>query len=174
MTVKMKMAWKDKGWAALQKRVTAGPAATFCRVGFFGPEAEAMHGDSGLTVNEIGIINEFGSDDGHTPARSFLRRTFNWKRGSRAEVLHQLAKVSRMVMFQGYTRISAMKASGIGPWAVAKVQATINSGVGPANRPETVREKGHDLTLRDTLAMAMAISYEIIAGGIAMFRGVLD
>ncbi len=156
----MKYVWQDKGWESIRARVTAGPAKTHAVAGVVGSEASQEHTDSGLTIGEIAILQEFGSMDGHTPSRSFLRRALIWN--NRSEVKHVLAQVSRAVIFQGQSREVAMRE--VGRWAVRKIKQTITEGVPPPNASSTVAAKGHGLTLRDTFTLLEAIGFEVVRG----------
>lgn len=159
-----KTKWTDRGWSALRARLTDGPPAIHAKVGVFGPDASKIHPlKDDLTVEEIALINEFGSKNGHVPQRSFLRRTFWWNNTNRRQVKHVMAKVSQMVIFQKVPRHIAMRKAG--EWGVAEVKKTIMSGVGPANRPSTKEAKGHGQTLRHTMTLHDSISYVIIKGG---------
>jgi hypothetical protein len=161
MASKIKMVWQDRGWESIRKRMTSGPAATHVRAGIMDGGDEVHGEDSELTTNEVGILQEFGSDDGHIPARSYIRRSVVWPRNL-PEIRQQLAQVSRKVLFQFFTRKEAMQS--VGRWAEARIKKTIESGVGPANAPETVAQKGHGLTLRDTYKLLNAIGYKIVDG----------
>lgn len=152
--------WKDTGWDTVRKRATSGPAAVHAKAGVVGPEAEDIHTDSGLSVGEIAILQEFGSLDGHTPQRSFIRSAIVWN--NRKELLNVLAQVSRDVMFRGVPRHVAMRK--VGEWAVKKIVEQINSNVPPPNSPVTVANKGHGLTLRESYTLLEAIGYEVING----------
>ena len=155
--VKVTYSWEDHGWESIRRRVNAGPAANHVNVGLVGEDGQQEHGDSDLTVEEIGLINEFGSDDGHVPARSFLRSTLVWS--NRKTVLNQLAQASRRVIFQGSNWAQALVP--VGEWGAAEVRKTIAAGVLPANAPETVERKGHGLTLRESFLLSASIDYEI-------------
>lgn len=157
----MVIRWKDLGWQSMLHRMTAGTAATHVSAGVVGEEANLVHDESGLTMGEIALLQEFGSDDGHIPSRPFLRQTFN--RISRKDIEYQMAQVSIKVMFRKIPRAVAMQEVGL--WAVRKIKETIESGVKPDNAPYTIAQKGHGLTLRDSRALLEAIGYEIITGG---------
>lgn len=159
MALRYSYKWEDRGWEKLRRKVTADPK-TYVNVGILGSGADQEHGDSGITTLEVGILQEFGSLDGHTPQRSFLRRTLVWN--NRREITAVLAQVTRMVLFQDYTRLQAMNYAGA--WAVSKVRATIEAGVAPPNDPNTIYKKGHGLTLRDSLALIGALGYVVMGG----------
>lgn len=159
-----KTKWKDKGWADLRRRLTDGPAETHAKVGVFGAQAAQIHPlKQDYTVEEVALLMEFGSEDGHVRQRSFLRRTFWWNAANRAYVKTILAHVTHMVLFRKFRRDIAMRAAG--QWGVDQVRKTIMSGVKPVNRPRTKEEKGHGLTLRHTMTLHDSISYVIMKGG---------
>lgn len=155
-----KMTWVDKGWARLVQNVAKGPANTHAIIGMLGPDADSMHGDSGLTTNQLGIIHEFGLG---VPRRSFLRRALVWR--NRREIVGVLAQVSRMVLFQGKSRVEAMKYAG--RWGVQAVMNVLDSGSGPppALAPDTVAHKGHDHALFETGELHRTIDYRIVTNG---------
>lgn len=163
--------WQDRGWDAIRKRMTTGPAVIHARVGVTGANAGAPHPlrDGDLSIEEVALLNEFGGSN--QPERSFLRRTFFWNSGNKRELLGQLANVSRRVIFQGANRVAAM--SDVGRWGVSKVKQTIMKGVPPKNARATVDNKGHGNTLRHTLTLLNAIDF-VIAVGNSLLDGTGD
>ena len=153
------MKWTDRGWEALRKRVTSGPAVNHAAVGVVGSDASRPHPlrDGDLSIEEVALLNEFGNSN--QPERSFLRRTFNWDKSNARELKHHLAQASREVMFRSKSWGTALVS--VGEWGVKKIQATIMSNVGPANAQSTIDDKGKGTTLRHTMTLFNAISYII-------------
>lgn len=91
---------------------------------------------SDLTVAEVAAINEFGTEDGHIPERSFIRSTFDRHREEYVELGQEL--IERVL--DG--RMTVERALGLlGARAAADVKATITAGVPPPNAESTVRKK---------------------------------
>lgn len=110
----------------------------------------------------VATVNEFGSDDGHVPERSFLRSTFD-------EQLPAL-KIIRNRVIENVVLGKMSPATGlglIGAHLAGKVQEKISSGVPPENAPSTIRAKGSSRTLVDTGQLRQSITYEVHPEGFA-------
>jgi hypothetical protein len=144
---------KDLGYAALFRRAREIESSTVT-VGIIGDAANESDGD--LTVAEYGAVNEFGTDDGHIPARPFLRPTFDAER----ERLMQVGQKLIGAVIDG--KMTTDQALGIlGADLASKVKARITSHVPPPNAPSTVARKGSDKTLIDTGRLLNAISWSV-------------
>lgn len=132
------------------------------RVGVLG---DAEHGGlhqegEELTVQEYAAVNEYGSDDGMIPPRSFLRSTFDEQRERLVEVGGKLIGA----VFDG--KMDVDRALGLlGADLASKVKEKITSNVPPPNRPRTVEKKGSDRTLIDTGRMLNSITWSIGESG---------
>lgn len=149
---------KDKGWAAFFKHAAELADAGKAKVGVLGNAAAQPHHDSKLTVGEIAVINEFGTEDGHVPERSFLRSTFD---ESRADLASE-ARAFTLRVLDG--RMKARQAVALlAQSLVAKVRRKITSGEGvpPPNAPSTIAAKGSSRPLVDTGQLVHAITYQI-------------
>lgn len=151
---------RDRGYKELRKRVfgTANPKIS---VGILDSDAEepARGGseEEPLTILEVAIINEFGSEDGqHPPARSFLRAWFD---GARDDILDRLQKEMQGVIAGKRTKEQALER--VGMWAVGQIQARIAAGIAPPNAESTIRRKGSSTPLIDVGALRSAISYKV-------------
>lgn len=128
-------------------------------VGVLGNEASKMHPDSKVTIGELAAIQEFGTMDGHIPARPFLKNTM-MKRGL---VVSALGNAARSVFSGKATVNEALNQAG--EILANAVRETILGGVPPANKPATVAWKGHGDTLIGlTDALYDAISHAITGG----------
>jgi hypothetical protein len=158
--------WKDKGWRNIVSGVSK-LGSSRVQAGVVGSAAAQVHDDSGLTVGDIAILNEFGSGDGHTPERSFIRSTlFKLKR----EMASVSARAARRVIFNG---VSASTALGdIGEWASQRIKDTIIAGPPPPNRPATVHKKGHGNTLIELGLLLHAVGYQVISAAAAALAAV--
>lgn len=112
--------------------------------------------EGGLTNTEIAIIHEFG--DKHNPERSFLRKTLSRRAPARLAI-NALFRSAIPAVLRGETTASAVN-DRVGQLMTDAVKKTIRSGVKPANRPSTVRAKGHGLTLRASWQLYNAIDYK--------------
>lgn len=116
-------------------------------------------GDS-LNLAGIAAVNEFGSEDGHVPERSFLRSTFDAGKDRYAGVIDQaLGRVA-----DGTSDIE--KELGLlGLGVAADVQRTITSDLPPPNAASTIRRKrGSTGTLRDSGRLHASIDSEVRGG----------
>lgn len=113
--------------------------------------------EGGLTNTEVAIINEYG--DKNTPARSFMRRTLSWRAPARLEI-NKIFKESVPLVLRGQMTARQVNVQ-LGEMMVAAVRKTIDSDVPPPNKPSTVRQKGHGLTLRETWQMYNALDYKV-------------
>lgn len=110
----------------------------------------------GLTVAEIAALQEFGSSDGHTPERSFMRSTLEAKRDKLREMSVDL--IDKILAGE----MDVERAKGIlGAYLAAEMKKTITTGEGvpPPNAPSTVAEKGSSRPLVDSSRMVNAITW---------------
>lgn len=123
-----------------------------------------VHGDSGeeggTPLATIAAANEYGTEDGHIPERSFIRSTVD-------EELPSLKILRDRVLAQVVLgELNPRQAIGImGAYLQGKIQQKIASGVPPPNAPATIAAKGSSTTLIDTGRLRQAISYEIHTDG---------
>ena len=134
----------------------------FCResivVGVVGPDADKIHPTSHgeLTTEQIAILQEFGSQDGHIPPRPFIRNTFL----NTAMVTSTLAEAARRVFHKYSSPRQALNRAG--ETFVNAVKTTLLDGVPPPNAQATIDWKGHGDTLIGlTGALYDAISHQI-------------
>lgn len=137
--------------------------ATRVRVGVLGGDGLRIHPTSKLPVWQVAALQEFGSQDGHIPERSFIRRTLN----NLTYVRTVLANATGQVVNGKKTANDAL--SWVGQVLVNAIQQTILSNVSPANAPATVAWKGHgDTLMGKTDTMYNAVSSDVVSGaGIA-------
>jgi len=154
--LKVNYKFDDKGIRDILSGVSRMTSSRI-RVGVVGPGANNKHPTSDLTAWEIGALQEFGSDDGHIPERSFIRSTLadvGW-------VKQTVAQAARRVVSGRSNATEALN------WAgnifASAIKRQIMSGVGPRNADTTVRWKGHDHTLIGlTRTLFEGIAHEII------------
>lgn len=150
--------WKDHGWKHVLDTASE-LGRVVLKAGIVGEKADEMHGDSDLTNAEVAIINELGTDDGHVPARPFVKRTFQEARG---DVVGAIAKAVRVAIFAREGAQAALRHTG--EWAANQVRKTIKSNVPPKNAPATIIKKGSSNTLIDTRQLLEAVGYYIARG----------
>jgi hypothetical protein len=107
-------------------------------------------------IADIGFWNEFGTDDGHVPERSFLRSTLDENRTKYAGLMATAAKK----VLRG---ASIRNAYGlVGRRIVFDVQRRISSRIDPPNAPSTIARKGSTVPLVDSGALRSAVDFEVI------------
>lgn len=159
----------DHGWNDLFAAVKSmkGEGA-YAKVGVLVDSEEGGLHEEGahLSVAEIAAVNEFGTEDGHVPARSFIRSTFDEQRESLAEMARKTflqillpAKGEKMTLDRALGLLGAKLAAEI------KKKVTKGDGVPPPNAPRTVAAKGSSRTLVDTGRMIGAVTWTIMRGG---------
>lgn len=158
-----KYTFKDKGIRDVLSGVSRLTSARI-RVGVVGPGANTKHPTSGLSVWEIGALQEFGSKDGHIPPRSFIRSTL----ADTGWVKQIVSQAARQVVMQGKSANAAMNwAGGV---IANQIRKTVLSDVGPANAQKTIDWKGHSHTLLGlTSALFDAIGHVVIDAVIGDF-----
>lgn len=151
---------RDLGWRDLFKRV-GEIKNSYVKVGVLDDaKGSALNGN--LTVAEIAVVNEFGTEDQHIPSRPFVRSTFDEQR----EDLTALGKNLMGAVIDG--KISTLRALNIMGAKLAtevKKKITTGAGVPPPNAPSTVAGKGSDRPLVDTGRLVNAITWQAIVGG---------
>lgn len=131
---------KDRGYRLQVKRLL-GLGNLGVSVGVH-PDAGTY--DDGTPVAEAAALNEFGSEGGLIPERSFLRSTLDENQSRYARALEKAVDRS----LDGVPLNVALLP--LGQQVVSDVQRKIESGVGPPNAPSTIAKKGHGDTLQDT------------------------
>lgn len=124
------------------------PSKKTKRVGIVDPDA--------FTLVEIASVNEFGSEDGRIPERSFLRSTFDMHKDRYYRILN--AAVTRVIA--GRSEINH-ELGQLGLRAAGDVQKTIGMLREPPNAAVTIAKKGSSKPLRDTGRLAASIDFEV-------------
>lgn len=153
----VKITDRDQGLAALKKRVF-GIGQPVISVGILEKDGatpkKEEDGDSDLTVLEVAIWNEFGTDK--IPSRSFIRAWFDENRDRAREMLRRL-----MVSVVEGKRTKHQVLELLGQTFVAEIQARISAGIPPENALSTVAHKGSSKPLIATGQLRSSISYEV-------------
>lgn len=111
---------------------------------------------SDATIAEYATYNEFGTDDGHIPERSFLRSTVDERRES---YLQALGEAMLQTIDKGIDIEQPLAL--LGERAVRDVQRKIREITDPPNAPSTIAQKGSSKPLIDNGTMRQAISFEV-------------
>jgi hypothetical protein len=151
-----RVVYKDLGLAQITKAIESSGQLRV-RVGVVGPKAEESHGDGRLTNAEAGLINEFGTKDGHVPRRSFLRDPISH---AQPQVFQLMTEMIRSVVEDGASAESA--ADKLGEKLAAISRRAVADGVPPANAPATIKQKGFDHPLIDAGQLAAVITHQVV------------
>lgn len=190
---------KDHGWNDMMEAVRemGAKGETYAKVGVFADDKiGGMHKkdpDTGLaenlTVAEIAVVQEFGTQDGHIPSRSFLRSTFD----KLVPKLQEMAeKLLGQVVFKNMPRKKALDIMGLFLSSETKKAITSGPEIPPTNAPYTKWKKarkgmssgpirrikkefgkeavllasyGAVRTLIDTATLVRAIAWAVVEGG---------
>lgn len=146
---------KDKGWTAFIKRMIQMKGATV-KVGVLAKEGAEHEEGSPLTKAEIAAVLEFGTKDGHIPARPALRSTFDEKR----DAIRALSAKLMVGIVDGKVGVKqAMDILGAFLANATKGKITEGEGIPPPNAPSTIAAKGSDRPWVNTGAVVGAISW---------------
>ena len=93
-------------------------------------------------VASYAVYNEFGAPKANIPERSFLRST---TADHADDIASKIDESLNKVIFGSMSATAALDRVGLHIQGL--IQKTIKSGVGPENKPSTIRQKGHSKTL---------------------------
>lgn len=143
---------RDKGFAALIRRIAKSDKPVSITVGFHDAEGGATTA-GGKTVLEIATMHEYGLG---VPMRSMIAAWFDANEAKNEEVLR---KLGAMVVKGKLTPEQGLEQAGL--LMVADVQARITGGIEPPNAPATIAKKGSSTPLVDTGQMKSAIRHKV-------------
>lgn len=132
------------------------------------PKGAGVYED-GLTIATIAAVNEFGTADGHIPARPFLRPGVE----NRAEMYLRLVEKDMPDVLSGKHPMDRLL-KRLGELSRDGVKQAINDTYSPANAESTIRQKGSDHPLIDTgiAGLLGAINYVIADKGEHIEEGI--
>jgi hypothetical protein len=162
MGVKVTYSWQDMGWSEIKNKLTKLHNVEV-ECGVLGSEASKIHpgnGASNVTVGEVALINEFGTEDsgGDVPERSFMRDVTR-----RSNAVGQFGTVSATAARRIIHGASIEEGlSVLGKWGVTKIKENILSNTPPRQAEATIAKKGHAHTLIDTDTLYDSINFEIV------------
>lgn len=126
--------------------------------GVLGEDADEVTDDGEATLIKVASVNEFGSDDGRIPERSYIRSTAEdnaeeWER-MQTNVLKAVAEG------KPETHIDKLL-EGVGVRMQSQIQERIVELDDPPNAPSTIKAKGSSSPLIDTGQLKSSISHEV-------------
>ncbi len=125
-------------------------------IGIQGPDAAAVvHDSSDLSNVALASIHEFGAPLAGIPERSFVRSTFDAKNKTWTRLIASLAKKIYGATPQGPQRVLGL----VGEKAKSDMQNTINRGIAPPLKQETIDRKGSSKPLIDTGQLKQSITW---------------
>lgn len=149
----------DKGYDALVKRFYALDDAPAIDVGVLEAEGSKDHeGGGGVTVLDVAIWNEFGTED--IPERSFLRAWFDENVTKARELVRRL--LENVVV--GKRKLAEVP-EVLGATFVGQIQKRISAGIAPENAPSTIAQKGSDKPLINKGQLRSSITHRARSRG---------
>lgn len=145
---------RDHGYKGLLNRVYGTKKPPVIKVGVFDRDGDQPHGDDEVTVLEVAMWNEFGTDT--IPERSFIRAWFD---ENRERCRTAVRKMLEGVVAGKYKREQAIEL--VAQRFVGEIQRRMARGIPPPNAPATIARKGSDKPLIDTGQLRSSISYEV-------------
>jgi hypothetical protein len=143
---------RDRGYRALVRRVY-GMKAPVITVGILSEAGKDTYED-GLTVLEVAVFNEFGTD--RIPERSFIRAWFDENEG---RLRTALSRMTVSVIAGKRTKEQALEL--LAQACVGQIQKRIANGISPPNADSTIDRKGSDKPLVDTGQLRSALGYRV-------------
>ena len=129
------------------------------KVGILG-STNAREGDQ--TNAEIGLIHEFGTADGSTPARSFLRMPVENQSKKITEAVGKKKKAIEKAMGEGDMTFAYTQLGIAAEAAVIRAFASGGFGQWEPNKPSTVQQKGSSQPLVDSSQLRDSITSEVV------------
>ena len=143
---------KDHGWKRVKGEMKAAQNSGV-KVGILSDETETY--DDGADMLLVAAANEFGTADGHIPARPFIRGSYDQNRSG-------LARTAQRLWDQVLAgRLTTKRALGLlGEQHQGQVQEYMTALDTPANAPRTVARKGSSNPLIDEGRLRNSIRWE--------------
>lgn len=116
--------------------------------------------EDGTHIATIAAVNEFGSENGKIPERSFLR-------AGAEKSTPQIRKLYEKMLpdvIDDKVDINLVQ-SLVGELAVGEIKELISNGISPSNAPSTVAAKGSSTPLIDTGTLRNSITYALSEPG---------
>jgi len=158
VTSRIKVTVKDNGFNRAQALLRK--ERKVLSLGVHPTEAAQPHPSRpGVSVGDVAVWMEYGTDDGHVPARSWLR---DWVDGEADVISRQLAADTMRVLFG---KPPEDEATALGKRGTVYRRQIIDriryENVLDRNEPATVATKGFDLPLIDSETFIESIRWEV-------------
>lgn len=141
-TIKIEVKDVDRGWSRFRKITEQfkGNGKSYVKVGYLddGGKGSQAHSAGGISTAELAAVHEFGTRDGHIPARPHVGPTFEQNRDKYTDDLKTLVKGiydGKMTVERALGLMGAKMSSDI------KKYVTTGAGVPPPNAESTVVAK---------------------------------
>lgn len=148
---------KDQGADELLHRARKG-GTQIVRVGILAdqPKKDRDGGVGKLSLVEVAALHEFGAPGANIPQRSFIRATVD---AHKADIEALQTKLAARVVAGKIDEKTALEL--LGAKVVALVQNTINAGIAPPLKPETINRKGSSKPLIDVGQLKSSVTSEV-------------
>lgn len=151
---------KDRGYAALMRRLARAAKPTSVTVGIHSDKGGEVHDEaSGVTVVDVGAFHEFGLG---VPRRSFIA---DWVEQNQEHHRELITKAAQAVLAGTLTIDQATARLGARLEAECKRRLTQTPADWPPLDPRTVARKKSSKPLIDTGALRAAITHKVEKGG---------
>jgi hypothetical protein len=156
----------DRGWAGIKRAIDLYKKQNaHVKVGVLDDGGKGSEDHGGLSTAELAAVHEFGTEDGHIPARSFVGATFDANRDRYQDDLSKcLVSVlnGKITLEQAFNVMGARMANDI------KRAVTSGAGIAPPLAESTIRMREHGGTrpLVDTARMIGAITWQVVLGAV--------
>ena len=148
-----KAVWKESSELKRIRRNLRWLASAELVIGLLGESAH-YQGNSGFSLVDAAIVNEFGSDDGRIPERAAHRTTF---KDQKSPMLRRMNGITRLVI-DGKSPQDAL--DKLGEFYLKKLRAQVIAWNDPPNAPATIAKKGDNNPLIDTSRTLNALQYK--------------
>lgn len=135
------------------------------KVGMVGSRAGEKEEGSDLTLGDLAHIHEYGTEDGHIPARHPVGKTMV---AMRDELEVTMRKIG-LAVFTGKDPRALFRI--LGQRVAGRIKLTITSGLQPPNAASTIRRKGSSKPLIDDGQLVNAYDYVVEEAGEAAAAG---
>lgn len=145
----------DRVWRQLREKIR-GIAHKVVKVGWLSDGSMSLDGK--ISLADLALIQEIGTEDGHVPAREPLRRTFEEHEGQ-AEVSRVCERLGRQLVAEKLEVERALEI--LGDYGANMVKRRIKMGLPPPNAPSTVAAKGSSAPLIDTGYLVNGVTWAV-------------
>lgn len=144
-----------KSTGELNKLTKRTKKSGYVEVGVVAPKQ--YPGEAFTTTADIAAVNEFGTEDGSIPERSFMRSTLKQERAN----IRKLSKKLLAKIVKGQITTDQGLAH-LGQYLADRIQQKIVTLRTPPNDPQTIKRKKSSNPLIDTGQLKNAITYRVV------------